>query len=619
MILWLASYPRSGNSFLRVVFKVAFSLPSDSLYVEGTGPKRALPRVRQGLVPGRSLADMANSADLCCVKTHDVPRNDEHPAIYIVRDGRDALVSYAHYALREPPQPGDARPDSFLEMLRVLIESDGYFGGWGPNVTAWSSRKAPTEVIRFEELIVDPVSVAERALGRLGLRPERTGATLPSFAELRQAAPAFFRSGRVGSHKDEMPRELEDLFWTRHGGAMRRHGYSLPKREVGGPLVTIVTPSYCQGRFIRDTIESVLNQDYPHIEHLIIDGGSTDETAEIVAEYAGRVTWISEPDRGQSDAINKGFRMAKGEIVCWLNSDDLLLPRALSTAVAAFQRGPDLGVVYGDGYLIDADGHLLGEFPKVGRHNLWKLVYYSDYILQPAAFLRRGALHEVGLLDERLHWGMDWDLFIRIGKRFGMGYVPERLASQRQYDETKTASGGFKRFRELVGIMRRHGRKRYPPAFFAYGADTCINVVRRRAPAFLLPALSRAGQALLPLWAWIVQKTLVRHEGWYADDWATTKAHFLLHQARDEIRICGSLPQISDRLRGQRLKVVCNGVPVTEFPVSFGDFEHVVPLEGVAAGEMLEVTIEATRSFVPCAEGINDDPRVLAYLLRGVA
>ncbi len=619
MILWLASYPRSGNSFLRVVLKVAFGLSSDSLYVD-VGPKATVPRVRQGLVPGRSVADMALSSDLCPVKTHDLPEDEENPAIYIVRDGRDALVSYAHYAL-EPSanEAGAGHPDSFQEMLRALVGSDGYFGGWGPNVIAWTSRRAPTEVIRFEDLIVDPLPVVERALARLGVRPERTGAALPSFAELREKAPLFFRAGRVGSYKEEMPRELEDLFWARHGGAMRRLGYSLGKRRVDGPLVTIVTPSYNQGRFIRDTIESVLNQDYPHIEHLVVDGGSTDETAEIVAEYAGCLTWVSERDRGQSDAINKGFRMARGEIVCWLNSDDLLLPRAVSTAVAAFQSDPDLGVVYGDGYLIDAAGNLLGEFPKAGRPNLWKLIYFSDYLLQPAVFLRRRAVDEVGYLDETLHWGMDWDLFIRLGKRFAMKYVPNSLASQRQYDDTKTASGGLPRFRELVGIMRRHGKKRYPPAFLCYGVDTWINVVRRRSPAFLLPVLSRAAQAALPLWGWLIQKTLVRWEGWYADEWATTKTHFLLRRNGDAIRIRGSLPRISENLRDQRLKVFCAGEQLTEFPVSFGDFEHVVPLKPRAPGELIEVTIEAARSFVPCEEGINEDPRVLAYLLREVA
>src|SRR6267142_508883 len=109
---------------------------------------------------------------------------------------------------------------------------------------------------------------------------------------------------------------------------------------MSGPLVTIVTPSFNQGHFIRATIESVLSQDYPHIEYIIMDGGSTDETASVVSDYAGRLTFISERDRGQSHAINKGFRMARGSILAWLNSDDLYLPGCIRTAVEAFGRNP---------------------------------------------------------------------------------------------------------------------------------------------------------------------------------------------------------------------------------------------------------------------------------------
>jgi glycosyltransferase involved in cell wall biosynthesis len=611
MILWIASYPRSGNTFLRFVLEAAFGMPSDSVCAEN--PEH---EIREGVIPGRSLSEMVRDPDLCCVKTQELPANDGHPAIYVVRDGRDALVSYAHYTLevaaRTPAPPGAA---TFSSLLHALVSTDSHFGGWAGHVTAWASRKAPTQIIRFEELIADPIPIVERALAGLGIHRQPTAVPLPSFAELRERAPDFFRAGRVGSYRDEMPQGLEDLFWSRSAGAMRRHGYSPSKRETDGPRVTVVTPSYNQGGFIRETIESILAQDYPHIEHLIIDGGSTDETPAIVAEYTGHLTWISEKDRGQSDAINKGFRRASGEIVCWLNSDDVLMPRAVSRAVAEFSRDADLKAVYGDAYRIDRDGEVIGEFPKAGPPNLWKLVYFSDYISQPTVFLRRRALDEVGYLDEGLHWGMDWDLFIRIGKRGRIAYVPELLASQREYDDTKTASGGFPRFQELVRIMRRHGRRRYPPAFFAYGIDTCINVARRRS-AFFLPLVARVA---LPFWRWFVLHTYVRWEGWYADLWVTKTAHFLVRRNGDRIRIRGSLPDISERLRGQCLQVSCDGVRLREFAVGFGDFEEFVPLNTLASEGLLEITIEATRWFVPSEEGLNDDARSLAYLLKEVA
>jgi hypothetical protein len=206
---------------------------------------------------------------------------------------------------------------------------------------------------------------------------------------------------------------------------------------------------------------------------------------------------------------------------------------------------------------------------KAGPPNLWKLVYHSDYISQPTVFLRRRALDEVGYLDESLHWGMDWDLFIRLGKRGRIAYIPKLLASQREYDDTKTASGGFSRFgsssASCVGTASAEISAR-----LRLRIDTCFNVVRRRS-AFLPTDIPRVAQAGLPLWKWIVPH-FARWEGWYADEWATQTAHFLTHRNGDRIRIRGSLPEISERLRGQRLQVSCNGVHLREFPVAFGDF-----------------------------------------------
>ncbi|GAB4489497.1 MAG: hypothetical protein OHK006_21280 [Thermodesulfovibrionales bacterium] len=250
------------------------------------------------------------------------------------------------------------------------------------------------------------------------------------------------------------------------------------------PLVTIITPSFNQGRFIRDTIESVLTQDYPHIEYIIIDGGSTDETALIVKEYEGRLTWISELDNGQSDAINKGFRMARGEIVAWLNSDDTYCPGAVSTAAAYLAAHPDVGMVYGEGYEIDEEGRRIRRFPYTQEFDLRKLITYSDYILQPTVFMRRDALLEVGLLDDALFWCMDWDLWIRFGKTHRVAYLPDFLANSRIYAETKTASGGLPRFREIARVMRRHGSGRYPLGYFVYGEDTLLTLVKQRAPRF---------------------------------------------------------------------------------------------------------------------------------------
>src|SRR5579862_2145504 len=127
---------------------------------------------------------------------------------------------------------------------------------------------------------------------------------------------------------------------------------------MSNPLVTIVTPSFNQGPFIRATIESVLSQNYEPIEYIIMDGGSTDETPSVVKDYSSRLTWISERDRGQSHAINKGFQRANGSIVSWINSDDWILPGAVASAVAGFAAHPSAGAVYGEGYLLDRAGQI---------------------------------------------------------------------------------------------------------------------------------------------------------------------------------------------------------------------------------------------------------------------
>ena len=232
------------------------------------------------------------------------------------------------------------------------------------------------------------------------------------------------------------------------------------------PLVTVVTPSYNQGRFIRATIESVLSQSYPNLEYIIMDGGSTDETAAVVKDYASRLTFISEKDRGQSHAINKGFRMAGGSILSWLNSDDLYLPGAIQAAVDAFESSPGAGAVYGEGYLIDRDGDITARFPCTEPFNLWKFVHLSDYILQQTVYFRRDALDQVGYLDETLHYSMDWDILIRIGLRYPMVYIPEYMGCLREYAEAKTFAGGIRRAREIHNMLRRHTGMRIPPGTY---------------------------------------------------------------------------------------------------------------------------------------------------------
>ena len=387
------------------------------------------------------------------------------------------------------------------------------------------------------------------------------------------------------------------------------------------PLVTIVTPSFNQGHFIRATIESVLSQDYPNIEYIIMDGGSKDSTAAVAAEYSSRLKFIPEKDRGQSHAINKGFQMAKGEIVSWLNSDDVILTGAVGVAVAAFEKDPLLGAVYGEGYLIDYDGKVKSRFPWTGPFNLWKLVYLSDYILQQTVYFRRSVFGELGYLDESLNWGMDWDILIRIGKRHPMLYLPEYMGSLREYGEAKTFSGGGKRFRELAAILRRHGSLRYPPGYFTYGADTyqkiCGDFLDRITPGFLNGASKKLQQVLSYVVHVQISRILRESQGLYTDGWASRRLLYMLPAGEGTVRICGSLPDFGDALRGQRLTVTSGGKTLAAREIDVGDFEIEIP-GGGAPNQPLSLEITASKFVGPSKLGLRPDPRRLAYMLKSI-
>lgn len=205
------------------------------------------------------------------------------------------------------------------------------------------------------------------------------------------------------------------------------------------PLVSIVTPSYNKGPYIEETLRSVRNQTYPRIEHIVIDGGSTDETLSILEKYSGAITWISEPDRGQSDAINKGWRLAHGEIIAYLNADDTYPPDAVATAVHYLDEHPDVGLVYGDGILTDETGKFIRAYPA-GEFSLRDLVYCRDNILQPALFLRRSVYDKIGGIDESLHLAMDLDYWIRAGLLFKVAYIPTPLATAKIYGDAKSVA-----------------------------------------------------------------------------------------------------------------------------------------------------------------------------------
>lgn len=229
------------------------------------------------------------------------------------------------------------------------------------------------------------------------------------------------------------------------------------------PKISIVTPSYNQGQFIEETIRSVLLQGYPNLEYIIIDGGSTDDSVEIIRKYEKSLTyWVSEPDQGQSDALNKGFQKSTGEILAFLDSDDTYEKDTLKTIGEYFRRNEDTDVFFGDMNVIDEQGKNLGRWLEVGFSKR-RFVYGVAGIPQPAAFFRKMAFERAGRLRNEFFCALDSDLWLRMcldGARFH--HMRKAFANYRRHSESKTSryqdavrSEEIRLRRELLGLNAR--------------------------------------------------------------------------------------------------------------------------------------------------------------------
>ena len=248
------------------------------------------------------------------------------------------------------------------------------------------------------------------------------------------------------------------------------------------PTISVITPSFNQAKYIDETLQSVRSQGYPELEHLVIDGASTDGTVDLLRRYSSMpawnyMHWISEPDKGQSDAINKGFRMATGDIIGWLNSDDLFEPNCFGAIMRVFESRPDVDFVYGDYRIMDSAGKTIILKREIDFD--WNIMLCGlNYIAQPNVFFRRRVFDKLGYLDQSLHYVMDYEFWLRAASNgFRFHHVAQTLAACRWHLDAKTVSRDPRIEKELRSVRQQYWNKhRFHNHFVQNTYERCWNV-----------------------------------------------------------------------------------------------------------------------------------------------
>jgi glycosyltransferase involved in cell wall biosynthesis len=234
--------------------------------------------------------------------------------------------------------------------------------------------------------------------------------------------------------------------------------------NVSQPLVSVVTPSFNRVAFLRESLESVQSQDYGNFEHIVIDGGSTDGTLDVLRGYGNRIRLVSEPDLGYADALNKGFRLARGEILAWMMTDDVYLPGAISRAVEILSEAPDLDMFYGTCLLIGPSGEVIGKH-STKSFSVKRLIHYDPgFFTTQSMFFRKRVLDRAGLMDVNFRLAADYEWLIRVGLNCRVEYRPECLGAFRRHDSALQAPRYRQAYRrEVLAASRRHGGYWFSP------------------------------------------------------------------------------------------------------------------------------------------------------------
>jgi glycosyltransferase involved in cell wall biosynthesis len=398
------------------------------------------------------------------------------------------------------------------------------------------------------------------------------------------------------------------------------------------PLVSIVTPSYNQGKFIEETIQSVLEQEYKNIEYIVIDGGSTDNTVDILKKYGSKIQWISERDRGQSDAVNKGIKLAKGEIIGWLNSDDTYLPGALTKVVNFFKKYNQIDMVYGEGYHINELGEIIERYPT--KPFDYNELAENCFICQPTAFFKAEAFNKAGLLNEELHYCMDYELWMRMAGNCQIAYLPEYLATSRLYPENKTLG----KRREVYTEIIRNAKKNYGyvPYMWIYGYVHYLTKANIKSIKFVLLFCyyfiknNIFNFKYMIKFAKFVLKMILKdnisinkdESIHYEDGWVTAffKEIVKIEKSKEFHEVYLSGKHWWPYRRALKLQIYLNGKKLNTTKIKKkGDFEIRLKLDKHKFNQdFIELSIKSNSSFCPAFYGNSKDKRILSYILNEV-
>jgi glycosyltransferase involved in cell wall biosynthesis len=455
-----------------------------------------------------------------------------------------------------------------------------------------SSQEVVREVVGDAGLIVDesdPASIAA------GIRRVLTDQDLR--ARLRELAPAQAGKFTLEKTSATLIEALDGL-----AGKERRPDAAVLWEP---PTVGVATPSYNSGDFIRDTIDSVLDQDYPHVRYVVMDGGSSDGTVDVLKSYGDRLDWVSQPDGGQADAVNRGIERVGGDIVAFLNADDVYEPGAIATAVERFRERPGAALVYGTAVQLDVDGNEIRTTPMLAADH--RSLAAFNPINQPAAFASGDVWREVGGLDASLHLALDYELWMRMSaSERPLLEVPDVLARIRFHPDAKSEAQRGRHLRESMEVVRRH-YGHVPPAWSdAYARwlaagrpSVLVALPRTRKSALLQLPLNLYANPRMPIratrdWAGDIG-LLSTFEGRYHDDWIARRWRSIVSvpTATRRVVVRGMHHQLSTQPLG--LKVVLDGREVAETVLTDpGKFELEGPITAEMQGLDRELILEAS-------------------------